>query len=86
MNYYDTVITYEQPTDEELKEMYNLGDDTLKRKLYRKRIAINIAKRYDDADEKAVQRQRNIKAIEFEEYNIYCDKCVEEAKKFFGRE
>ena len=45
-----------------------------------------INKKYSIYDELAIQRQRNTKKAEFNEYNTYCEQCKEQAKGLLGLE
>ena len=43
-----------------------------------------IRERYSLDEELAIQRQRDIKITEFEEYNNYCEECKLKAKEIIG--
>ena len=45
-----------------------------------------INEKYSIYDELAIQRQRNTKKAEFNEYNTYCEQCKEKAKGLLGLE
>lgn len=45
-----------------------------------------INKKYSIYDELALQRQRNAKKAEFNEYNSYCEECKAQAKKMLQLE
>ena len=45
-----------------------------------------INEKYSIYDELAIQRQRNTKKAEFNEYNAYCENCKARAKELLGIE
>jgi len=53
-------------------------------KVYPKLVRELINEKYSIYDELAIQRQRDTKPLEFEEYNNYCESCKQEAKKILG--
>lgn len=53
-------------------------------KLYPQLVRELINKKYSIYDELAIQRQRNTKKAEFNEYNTYCESCKAEAKELLG--
>ena len=53
-------------------------------KVYSQLVQELINKKYSIYDELAIQRQRNTKQDEFNEYNTYCEECKAEAKRLLG--
>lgn len=53
-------------------------------KLYGQEVEKRIRKRYTLNDELAIQRQRNTKKAEFNEYNAYCEECKAQVKELLG--
>ncbi len=53
-------------------------------KVYPKLVRELINEKYSIYDELAIQRQRDTKPLEFEEYNNYCEYCKREAKRILG--
>lgn len=51
---------------------------------YEHKIVSEIRKKYNINQELAILRQRDLKPIEFAEYNEYVEKCKTEAKKEVG--
>ena len=45
-----------------------------------------IAQRYTIRQELSIQRQRDVKPLEYEEYNSYCEVCKSYAKELLGIE
>ena len=50
-------------------------------KVYPKLVQELINEKYSIYDELALQRQRNTKKAEFNEYNSYCEECKAKAKE-----
>ena len=48
---------------------------------YPKLVRELINEKYSIYDELAIQRQRDTKPLEFQEYNAYCEECKAEAKR-----
>lgn len=55
-------------------------------KVYPNLVQDLIGERYSVYDELAIQRQRNTKKAEFNQYNAYCEECKERAKKILELE
>ena len=53
-------------------------------KVYPQLVQELINKKYSIYDELAIQRQRDTKQDEFNEYNTYCEECKAEAKRLLG--
>lgn len=53
-------------------------------KLYPELVEELIRQRYTISQELAINRQRDTKPTQFEEYNSYCEACKAEAKKLLG--
>lgn len=53
-------------------------------KLYPELVEELIRQRYTISQELAINRQRDTKPTQFEEYNSYCENCKAEAKKLLG--
>lgn len=53
-------------------------------KVYPQLVQELINKKYSIYDELAIQRQRDTKQDEFNEYNTYCEECKVEAKRLLG--
>ena len=53
-------------------------------KIYPQLVQELINKKYSIYDELAIQRQRDTKQDEFNEYNTYCEECKAEAKRLLG--
>lgn len=53
-------------------------------KLYPELVEELIRQRYTISQELAINRQRDTKPTQFEEYNSYCEECKAEAKKLLG--
>lgn len=53
-------------------------------KVYPKLVRDLINEKYSIYDELAIQRQRDTKPLEFEEYNNYCEQCKQEAKELLN--
>lgn len=51
---------------------------------YEQLVVQFIRERYSLDEELAIQRQREVKLIEFEEYNNYCEECKIRAKELIG--
>lgn len=51
---------------------------------YPKLVQELINERYSIYQELAIQRQRDVKPQEFEEYNTYCEQCKARAKQMLG--
>ena len=49
---------------------------------YEEKVVSLIREKYSVDDELAIQRQRDTKPDEFNEYFAYCEKCKEKAKIF----
>lgn len=47
-------------------------------------VSEKIRERYSIDEEFAIQRQRDIKVQEFEEYNSYCEACKQQARQLCG--
>ena len=58
----------------------------VQQEVYPKLVRELINKKYSIYDELAIQRQRDTKPLEFQEYNAYCEECKAEAKKLLGME
>lgn len=58
----------------------------VQQEVYPKLVRELINKKYSIYDELAIQRQRDTKPLEFQEYNAYCEECKVEAKKLLGME
>ena len=54
------------------------------REVYPKLVQELINEKYSIYRELAVQRQRETKPQEFEEYNTYCEQCKARAKQMLG--
>lgn len=54
------------------------------REVYPKLVQELINERYSIYDELAIQRQRESKVQEFNEYNTYCEQCKARAKQMLG--
>lgn len=55
-------------------------------KLYNKLVQELINEKYSVFDELALQRQRNKKKAEFNEYDAYCEECKAKAKEILHLE
>lgn len=55
-------------------------------KLYPQLVQKLINEKYSIYDELAIQRQRNTKRAEFNEYNAFCEECKAKAKEILGLE
>ncbi len=53
-------------------------------KVYPELVQALINEKYSIYDELALQRQRDTKPLEFEEYNNYCEYCKVQAKQMLG--
>ena len=62
-------------------ELYNKRKENQKVKLYEQLIISKIRSRYTIDQELAILRQRDVKPIEFAEYNAYVEQCKVEAKE-----
>lgn len=69
-------------------DMQNLIDMTKETqyatKAYKKIVEQFVAQRYTLRQELAIQRQRDTKPTEFNEYNSYCEACKIYAKELLG--
>ena len=52
-----------------------------KEQAYKDLVVSLIRKKYSADDELAINRQRDAKPIEFEEYNAFCEQCKQQAKQ-----
>ena len=68
-------------TDIEIKLAKKNG---VAKKVYPQLVQELINKKYSIFDELAIQRQRDTKQDEFNEYNTYCEECKAEAKRLLG--
>ena len=68
-------------TDVEIKLAKKNG---VAEKVYPQLVQELINKKYSIYDELAIQRQRDTKPDEFNEYNTYCEECKVEAKRLLG--
>ena len=65
--------------DERIKNILSEKNEVMKKRkgdLIREKIA----RRYSYADELAIQRRKDVRPQEFEEYNAYCEDCIAEAE------
>jgi hypothetical protein len=53
----------------------------VQQEVYPKLVRELINEKYSIYDELAIQRQRDTKPLEFQEYNAYCESCKTEAKR-----
>ena len=69
-------------------EMQNLIDMSIgtqyATKTYKRLVESLIAQRYTIRQELSIQRQRDVKPQEYEEYNNYCEACKSYAKELLG--
>lgn len=71
--------------DDKLKEMVELAKFSGKQsKMYPQLVEALIREKYTISQELAINRQRDTKPTQFEEYNSYCEECKAEAKKLLG--
>lgn len=73
------IITGNQDDYEEVLEMPKYT-----RQEYIDKVRELIKERYTIEDEIAINRQRDTKAIEFEEYNTFCEECKVRAKEILS--
>ena len=78
---YNFIITDEMNTLIKLAKLNNAGE------LVKPQIVESfIAQRYTIRQELSIQRQRDVKPQEYEEYNNYCEACKSYAKELLGIE
>lgn len=58
----------------------------VQQEVYPKLVRELINEKYSIYDELAIQRQKDRKPLEFQEYDAYCESCKAEAKKLLGLE
>ena len=76
---YNFIITDEMKTLIKLAKLNNAGE------LVKPQIVESlIAQRYTIRQELSIQRQRDTKPQEYEEYNSYCEACKSYAKELLG--
>lgn len=76
---YNFIITDEMKSLIKLAKLNNAGE------LVKPQIVESlIAQRYTIRQELSIQRQRDVKPLEYEEYNNYCEVCKSYAKELLG--
>jgi dihydroorotate dehydrogenase len=65
-------------------EKYNVRKQQENKVNYKREIERLIALRYDVYDELAIQRQKNTKPEEYQEYFDYVEQCKQEVKEKYG--
>ena len=76
---YNFIITDEMKSLIKLAKLNNAGE------LVKPQIVESlIAQRYTIRQELSIQRQRDVKPQEYEEYNNYCEVCKSYAKELLG--
>ena len=76
---YNFIITDEMKSLIKLAKLNNAGE------LVKPQIVESlIAQRYTIRQELSIQRQRDVKPLEYEEYNSYCEVCKTYAKELLG--
>ena len=73
--------------DEKLQKKVDMTKGTqYASRVYPELVEHLIEQRYNVKQEIAINRQRDIKIVEFDEYNAYCESCKAEAKRLLGIE
>lgn len=68
--------------DKKLQKKVDMTKGTpLANRVYPELVEHLIEQRYNIKQEIAINRQRDIKIVEFDEYNAYCEACKVEAKR-----
>lgn len=74
-----------EQTPQETKELEESKIEYEKHKYdgltYEQKVVTLIREKYSIDEELAIQRQREIKVSEFNEYNSYCEECKSKAKE-----
>lgn len=83
-NYNIQEVQVEQMDSEETRTAYDYDAVHVSDSSYGAIASAMIAERYSLVEELALHRQRDVKVVEFQEYNDYCEQCKQIVKEALG--